>query len=125
MDESGSSLGVSVLEGDSGRHMPGTPWEYRNLYLENSPVFYLDRVQTPLMIVNGTKDTNVASFLGDQVFVSLRRLKKQVLYTKYLGEGHVINGYENQLDCIERILVWFDKYLGVTEDNQDVTKTDD
>ncbi len=119
MDEGGSSLGVSILE--EGRFpMPGTPWEFRSLYVENSPIFYLDRVKTPLLILHGSKDTNVAPFLSDEIFVGLRRLRKRATYVKYEGEVHGINSYENQIDSFNRMIEWFDGYLGRHEGGETV-----
>ena len=113
MDESGSSLGIGILEGGTGQFsMPGTPWEYPDLYIANSPIFWLDRVKTPLLIIHGTKDTNVAPSLADEVFVGLRRLGKRATYVKYVGEVHGIHDYENQIDSFHRIVEWFDDYLG-------------
>jgi dipeptidyl aminopeptidase/acylaminoacyl peptidase len=112
MDEGGASLGVSILDEGNGRfQMPGPPWSFRDVYLENSPIFYLDRLETPLLIIHGTRDTNVAPFLGDEVFVGLRRLKKQATYVKYVGEVHGIHSHENQVDSFKRLLDWFDTYL--------------
>jgi dipeptidyl aminopeptidase/acylaminoacyl peptidase len=111
MDAGGASLGVGILEEGNGKfRMPGTPWNYRDLYLENSPILYLDRVETPLLIIHGTQDTNVAPFLSDEVFVGLRRLKKQVTYVKYVGEVHGIHAFENQVDSFKRMIQWFDTY---------------
>lgn len=106
MNESGASLGIGLLD-----EMPGTPWEYPGPYVVNSPIFYLDRVETPLLIIHGSKDTNVASFLADQVFVGLRRLGKRATYLKYAGERHGIHSYENQIDSFNRIVEWFNHYL--------------
>ena len=112
MDESGSSLGIGILDQGNGQfRMPGTPWEYPGAYVANSPIFYLDRVETPLLIIHGSKDTNVAPFLADQVFVGLRRLGKRATYLKYAGENHGIHNYENQIDCFNRIVEWFNNYL--------------
>ncbi|MBS1852801.1 MAG: S9 family peptidase [Acidobacteria bacterium] len=112
MDESGSSLGVGILDHGNGQfRMPGTPWEFPGVYVANSPIFYLDRVETPLLIIHGNKDTNVAPFLADQVFVGLRRLGKRATYLKYAEENHGIQNYENQLDCFNRIAEWFSHYL--------------
>jgi dipeptidyl aminopeptidase/acylaminoacyl peptidase len=112
MDQSGSSLGIGILEQGNGQfRIPGTPWESAGAYLANSPVFYLDRVETPLLIIHGTKDTNVAPFLADQVFVGLRRLGKRATYVRYAGENHVIESYEDQIDCFNRIIEWFNQFL--------------
>ena len=59
--------------------MGGTPWEFRERYIENSPFFYLDRVETPLLLIHGAEDTASAPFNADQVFVGLRRLLRQNL----------------------------------------------
>lgn len=111
MDRSGAAFGTS-LEHDFDA-MGGTPWEFRDRYLENSPVYYLDRIETPLLIIHGGADTAVAPFLGDQIFVGLRRLGREVLYAKYAGEGHsqLYWSPANQVDCWDRIIRWFDKYL--------------
>ena len=112
MDEGGNAFGISALEGGQGL-MGGTPWQTRERYIQNSPIFYLDRLETPLLIVHGAKDATVASFLGDELFVSLRRLGKEVQYAKYDGEGHspLAWRYGNQVDLSNRMIAWMDRYL--------------
>jgi dipeptidyl aminopeptidase/acylaminoacyl peptidase len=110
MDSTGATFGMGILENGQGM-MAGTPWEARDRYIENSPFFYLDRVQTPLLIIHGSEDTAVAPFLADEIFVGLRRLRKEVLYVKYEGEGHGLDNYDNRVDCSKRIIAWFDKHL--------------
>jgi dipeptidyl aminopeptidase/acylaminoacyl peptidase len=91
----------------------GSLWEKRELYIENSPLFYLDRVQTPLLIIQGTADLQIQSFISDEVFVSLRYLGKEVQYARYRGESHgpADWSYANQLDYLERMISWFDTQL--------------
>jgi dipeptidyl aminopeptidase/acylaminoacyl peptidase len=115
MDEDGTAFGISVLEHQLDA-MGGTPWEFRDRYIENSPLFYLDRVETPLLIVHGAEDRTVSPFLGDQIFVAMRRLGKETEYAKYEGEDHFPASYANRLDLCTRILTWFDKYLMNTHD---------
>jgi dipeptidyl aminopeptidase/acylaminoacyl peptidase len=112
MDKDGSAFGTSIQEKGQGL-MAGTPWQFRERYIENSPVFYLDRVETPLLILHGADDTDVLPFLADEIFVSLRRLGKTVEYAKYDHEGHVPSSwsYPNQVDVCKRSINWFDKYL--------------
>jgi dipeptidyl aminopeptidase/acylaminoacyl peptidase len=110
MDQRGSTLGVSILE-QGTFPLPGTPWDFRDIYVENSPIFYLDRVKTPVLIVHGMKDVNVAPFLADEVFVALRRLGKPVTYVKYAKEEHGIELYQDQIDSFNRMIEWFDAYL--------------
>jgi len=110
--DDGTNPGVSWSESGQGR-MGGSLWEYRERYLENSPIFYLDRVKTPLLIIHGTKDDAVPYPLADEVFTGLRRLGKRVDYARYTGEGHWEGawGRANQIDALNRTIGWFDRYL--------------
>jgi dipeptidyl aminopeptidase/acylaminoacyl peptidase len=111
MDSQGAAFGTSLERVFDA--IGGTPWEYRDRYIENSPVFYLERVETPLLIVQGENDTFVPPFLADEVFVGLRRLGKEVEYAKYHNSGHdpEVWSYENQLDLCNRMVTWFDTHL--------------
>ena len=91
--------------------MGGTLWEYRDRYIENSPIFYFDKVQTPILIIHGSRDIGVPLFLAEEIFVTLRRLGKEVELAKYEGEAHNIVGHANRLDYLERMLNWFDSKL--------------
>lgn len=117
MDAHGAAYQTAIMEGGQGL-MGGPPWEFPQRYIENSPLFYLDRVNTPLLIVHGAQDRAVSSFLGDEIFVGLRRLGKTVLYAKYQGEDHSPRdwSYENQLDLTNRMIAWFNKYLKKSSD---------
>jgi dipeptidyl aminopeptidase/acylaminoacyl peptidase len=114
MDAGGSSFGTSLEHGYDA--MGGSPWEYRDRYIENSPLFYLDRVETPLLIVHGSADPTVSAFLGDQVFVGLRRLGREVQFARYEGEGHSATNwrYVNQFDLATRMIQWLDLYLKIS-----------
>jgi dipeptidyl aminopeptidase/acylaminoacyl peptidase len=111
MDEDGATLGEVVEQGWWRGSMPGSLWRFRDAYIENSPIFYLDRIETPLLIVQGSSDRNAAPFLEDEVFVFLRRLAKEAVYVKYTGEGHQISHYANQIDYCNRTIAWFDEHL--------------
>lgn len=106
----GTNYLLSWAERGQGR-MGGTPWEVRERYIENSPIYYLDRIKAPLLIIQGSED--VHPFLSDQVFTGLRRLGKRVEYARYIGEGHFESLWSrsNQLDYLARVVSWFDVYL--------------
>ena len=110
MAKDGSAFGASLDETGQAL-LGGSPWKYRDRYIENSPTFYLDRVETPLLILHGSEDETIAAFLGDELFVGLRRLNKDVEYAKYWREGHELMSYANQLDAANRIIRWFDSHL--------------
>jgi dipeptidyl aminopeptidase/acylaminoacyl peptidase len=100
---------TAFSESEQGR-MGGTPWQYRNRYIENSPFFFLDRVRTPVLLEYGTADTPAAVQAGE-AFVGLRRLGKEATLIGYVGEGHVVLGSANQIDLWQRIVTWFDQHL--------------
>lgn len=112
MTRSGATFAPAWAETGQGS-MGGTPWEFRERYVENSPFFYLDRVDTPLLLIHGSEDSASSPFNADQLFVGMRRLGKQVEYAKYLGEEHTESGwgYANQIDYLTRVINWLDKHL--------------
>ena len=89
----------------------GNPWEYRERYIENSPMFSLDRVQTPLLMLHGTLDFTVNPHLAGEIFVGLRRLGKRVVYAQYRDEGHDIVKLANRRDALNRVIAWFAEHL--------------
>src|SRR5260370_7425611 len=89
----------------------GTPWQFRDRYIENSPAFYLDRVVTPLLVVQTAQASSIPAFLGDQTFVALQRLGKEVEYAKYESDGDSFNPYPTQLDFCNRLPACFATYL--------------
>jgi len=111
MLKSGLPLNVGWAEEGQGR-MGGPPWQFRDRYVQNSPVFYLDRVQTPLLIIQGGMD--VSDFQSDEIFVGLRRLGKNVTYVRYEQEGHGLRGFVNKIDYWKRVIELFDSHLGKT-----------
>lgn len=115
MLKNGMPFGVSWAEEGQGR-MGGPPWQFPERYVQNSPLFYLDKVQTPLLINQGGMD--VSPFQSDEIFVGLRRLGKKVVYVRYENEGHGIEHYSNRIDYWNRVIEWFQSYLGPTRQTQ-------
>jgi len=109
MSPIGQARWIPVFEGLTLK-MGAPPWEVPQRYIENSPIFYLDRVHTPLLIQVGSADYGFPA-LSEEVFVGLRRLGRDVTYLKYRGEGHVLTGYPNLVDYWNRLLAFFDAHL--------------
>jgi dipeptidyl aminopeptidase/acylaminoacyl peptidase len=112
MDSQGYPSSIGWLEYGQGR-MGCTPWQCRDRYIDNSPVFFLDRVQTPLLLIQGEADATVPAAQAEEIFVGLRRLGKDVVYAKYAGEGHGENDWSdsNRVDYFQRVIGWFDSHL--------------
>jgi len=89
----------------------GTLWEYPMRFLENSPVFRADRVQTPLMILHNDNDDAVPWYQGIEYYLALRRLGKEVYMFSYNGEPHGIRKRPNQKDFTRRMQEFFDHFL--------------
>lgn len=89
--------------------MGGPPWEELNRYLRNSPIFQVDRVETPLMMIYGDLDY-VAMQQGEEFFNSLYRQGKRARLVRYWGEGHVLESPANIRDMWARIFEWFEMH---------------
>ena len=90
-----------------------TPWDKggRDLYIENSPLFFADKVNTPLLIMCNDKDEAVPWYQGIEYFTALRRLGKQVWMLQYNGESHNISSNVNALDYTIRLSQFMDHFL--------------
>ena len=89
----------------------GTPWEYPARYIENSPIFNMDKVNTPLLIMHNDSDGHVPWYQGIEMFTALRRLGKPSWFLNYNGEPHWPLKRQNRLDFNIRMAQFFDYYL--------------
>jgi dienelactone hydrolase len=88
-----------------------TLWEAHDLYIENSPLFYADKVNTPLPIMHNDNDGAVPWYQGIEYFVALRRLGKVAYMLQYNGEAHNLLERRNMRDLTVRLQQFFDHYL--------------
>lgn len=93
--------------------MGATPWEDPTAYVENSPLFRLDRIRAPLLLLHGAEDRNTPVHLAGATFTGLRHLGRTVVLARYEGEDHWWGDWSlpNQLDYWTRVLEWFDEHL--------------
>ncbi|MHC2990307.1 hypothetical protein OB13_01400 [Pontibacter sp. HJ8] len=89
----------------------GTLWEKPMQFIENSPLFYADRVKTPLLIMHNDQDGAVPWYQGIEYFMALRRLNKPVWMLVYNGEDHNLVQRKNRKDLSVRMSQFFDHYL--------------
>lgn len=91
----------------------GTLWEKPLHYIENSPLFYAPKVNTPLLMMHNDNDGAVPWYQGIEFFVSLRRLNKPVWLLTYNGEPHNLNSssWANRVDLSTRMFQFFNHYL--------------
>lgn len=89
----------------------GSIWEQPFRYLRNSPLFWADRIRTPLFIMHNDGDGAVPWYQGVELFVALRRLGKEVYLIDYNDEAHNPTKRANQLDIAMRMHQFFDHHL--------------
>ncbi len=89
----------------------GTIWEYPMRYYENSPLFFVDKINTPVLILHNDEDTAVPWYQGIEFFVALRRLDKPAWLLNYNGDPHWVIKKQNQKDFTRRMQQFFDHYL--------------
>ena len=80
-------------------------------YIDNSPLFYADKVETPLLMMHNDKDGAVPWYQGIEYFMMLRRLGKPVWMLQYNGEDHNLVQRRNSKDLSIRLQQFFDHYL--------------
>jgi dipeptidyl aminopeptidase/acylaminoacyl peptidase len=85
-----------------------TLWEKPNLYIENSPLFHLPKVTTPLVIMHNDADDAVPWYQGIEMFTAMRRLNKPVWLLVYNGEAHNLIERKNRKDIQIREQQFFD-----------------
>ena len=88
-----------------------TLWEKPELYIENSPLFHLPKVKTPLVIMANDADGAVPWYQGIELFTGLRRLGKKVWMLTYNGEAHNLVQRRNRKDIQIREQQYFDWLL--------------
>ncbi|MDP4535305.1 prolyl oligopeptidase family serine peptidase [Alkalimonas collagenimarina] len=80
-------------------------------YLKNSPVFFAERINTPMLIQFGDADGAVPWEQGIEYYLALRRLGKDVVMLHYEDEPHHLQRYANKLDYTIKMLEFFNHYL--------------
>lgn len=89
----------------------GSLWDYPLRFLENSPIFRADRVETPLLMIHNDEDDAVPWYQGIEYFLALRRLGKEAYMFTYNGEKHGLRKRINQKDYTRRLQEFFDHFL--------------
>ncbi|QHS63624.1 S9 family peptidase [Chitinophaga agri] len=88
-----------------------TLWTGREEFIQSSPIFNADKIQTPLLIFHNDKDGAVAFTQGLDMFIAMRRLGRPAWLLNYKGENHSLGSLEAQQDWTLRMGQFFDHYL--------------
>lgn len=107
----GTGLNRSFQYEHGQSRIGATPWESPLRYQENSPLFTMDKVNTPILIMHNDADGHVPWYQGIEYFVALKRLQKPVWLLNYTGEPHWPMKMANRVDFQKRMFQFFDHYL--------------
>jgi len=88
-----------------------TIWDATDKFMENSPLFAVRNVQTPVLMIHNDNDDAVPWYQGIEFYLSLRRLGKEVYFFNYNGEFHGLRKRQNQKDYSRRMKEFFDNKL--------------
>jgi dipeptidyl aminopeptidase/acylaminoacyl peptidase len=88
-----------------------TPWDCADKYVENSPIFQIDKVQTPYLTVHNDDDDAVPWYQAIEYFSALRRLNKEAYWFNYNGEKHGLRDRDNIKHFTVHMSEFFDHYL--------------
>jgi len=86
-------------------------WDAIDLYIENSPLFFMENVKTPVAIMHNDNDGAVPWYQGIEFFTALRRLNKPVWLLNYNGDAHNLVNRQNKKDIQIRESQFFDHFL--------------
>ncbi|MCM8535970.1 MAG: prolyl oligopeptidase family serine peptidase [Lentisphaeraceae bacterium] len=113
LDDGGTAYGIFSLMTSWGSVLMGSPMKKPQNFIDHSPIFKMDQVRTPLLLLHGRMDQAVPYEQSDEVFVALRASQQKVEYALYEGEGHSPADwtFPHQLDASKRLLKFFKTHL--------------
>lgn len=93
----------------------GAPWEQEADFKARSPITYIDRIHTPLMLIEGSDDMRTPPGAGgEQMFRALKYRRVPTVMIQFPGETHELSRSgrpKHRVERLQHIVAWFDKYL--------------
>ncbi len=87
------------------------PWNNQKMYVGQSALFNADKINTPLLLLHGTADTNVPVGESIQLYTALKLLGRECELVQIEGEDHHINDYKKRIKWHKTIMAWWEKHL--------------
>jgi len=87
------------------------PWNNPDFFVKQSPLFAADKIHTPLLLLQGTVDTNVPLGESIQLFNALKVLNRRVEYVQIDDQNHIMRDYKKRDLWHKTIMAWFAKWL--------------
>lgn len=92
----------------------GPPWELPKSYLRRSPISFVDKVKTPLLLIHSDRDFRVPIEQGEQFYTALKFLQRKVRMVRFLTETHELSREGepwHRVIRLDHILQWFQDQL--------------
>jgi len=87
-------------------------WSDPAPYLRNSPIFRVERIDAPLLLLHGDMDMGITGLPGaERMYAALVRAGKKPALVRYAGEGHVAQSAWAMRDQWTRIAAWFARHV--------------
>jgi len=87
------------------------PWDAPLQFIENSPIFWVKKVQTPYLTIHNDEDDAVPWYQGIEWFSAMRRLGKEAYMFTFNGEKHGLRNRDNMKYWTVHMDEFFDHYL--------------
>jgi dipeptidyl aminopeptidase/acylaminoacyl peptidase len=91
-------------------NMGGTPWERREEYENRSPLTYLPKVTTPVLVIHWEGDIRVPVSQGEELYTALRLLGKEAEFLRYPGGFHIVRTPAQAVDWSRQVLAWNERH---------------
>lgn len=107
-----SKVGTTDIRPMNERRFPGPLHEAPDAFWERSPIRYLGNITTPTLVVHGDADQRVPVSQGMELYLGLRAMGVPTDFIVYPRQKHAFHERAHQLDLLERIVGWIDRWLG-------------
>ena len=92
-------------------HWDGYTWDHMDLHWERSPLKHVDGNDVPTLILFGEQDDRVPPGQGWELYRALQHFDVDTEFVLYPRAGHGISEREHQIDMLNRVVDWFDRYV--------------
>lgn len=92
----------------------GLPWESLRRYWKHSPLAYVHRIRTPLLIMHAEDDFRCPMEQAEQLYTALQVLGREVELIRFPGESHEMTRSgrpQSRLANARAVIDWFDRHL--------------
>lgn len=87
------------------------PWTRKDLYVDQSPLYRVDKIHTPLLFLHGVTDNNVPYNNSLQMFTALKLLGRETALVSVTNQQHHILDYDKRIAWHNATMAWFAKWL--------------